>query len=269
MRAEADPDDSQKQQELAKAHHNLGEVLLSRKRIDDAHLQFEDGLKIRRNLAEAAPKNEGRQHDLVFSHYALGIVEFLAGRFQPAMTHYQDGIVVLDRMIADDQDVANCKIVKEELERDAQGCGNAILATRDWETLLKADAKKLPELLSIRVTELAKRGQLADVAQAGSKLRELAETAENGTGINQKAGLFYNAACAYSLSSMLVSKGKPQLTAAEQIEQMKYLDLSLDCLKEAVAAGYSDFHHMLRDPDLAPLRKFPEFQALVKQRSKK
>ena len=269
LRAEADPDDSQKQQELAKAHHNLGEVLLSRKRIDDAHLQFEDGLKIRRNLAEAAPKNEGRQHDLVFSHYALGIVEFLAGRFQPAMTHYQDGIVVLDRMIADDQDVANCKIVKEELERDAQGCGNAILATRDWETLLKADAKKLPELLSIRVTELAKRGQLADVAQAGSKLRELAETAENGTGINQKAGLFYNAACAYSLSSMLVSKGKPQLTAAEQIEQMKYLDLSLDCLKEAVAAGYSDFHHMLRDPDLAPLRKFPEFQALVKQRSKK
>jgi hypothetical protein len=126
------------------------------------------------------------------------------------------------------------------------------------------DSRVLPVLLSLRTTELARRGQLADVAQAGAKLRELAETAENGTRIDQKAALFYNAACAYSLSSMLVSKARPQLTEEEQMARK-----SLDCLKEAVDAGYDEFHHMLRDTDLAPLRKLPEFQELLKQRPKK
>ena len=51
--------------------------------------------------------------------------------------------------------------------------------------------------------------------------------------------------------------------------RLKSLDLSLACLKEAVAAGYDDFEHMQQDSDLTPLRELPEFPALLKQRPQK
>ena len=34
-------------------------------------------------------------------------------------------------------------------------------------------------------------------------------------------------------------------------------------LREAIAAGWRDFAHMQKDPDLAPLRDLPEFKALL------
>lgn len=64
--------------------------------------------------------------------------------------------------------------------------------TGDWETLLKADAEALPVLLTNRVTLLAKRGRVADVAQAGAKLRELEP---------KTSGNLYKAACAYGLAN--------------------------------------------------------------------
>ena len=36
-------------------------------------------------------------------------------------------------------------------------------------------------------------------------------------------------------------------------------------LREAVALGYRDFDWMQQDPDLEPLKKSPEFQALLEQ----
>ncbi|MFM9962485.1 MAG: TPR end-of-group domain-containing protein [Planctomycetaceae bacterium] len=85
----------------------------------------------------------------------------------------------------------------------------------------------------------------------------------------QKGGMLDNAACAYSLCATLSLKDKPQPTDSETAEQQKYLDLSLACLKEALAAGYDNFDQIQQDTDLTPLRKLPEFQSLLKQRSEK
>ncbi|MFM9962483.1 MAG: hypothetical protein ACKV2Q_14825 [Planctomycetaceae bacterium] len=40
-------------------------------------------------------------------------------------------------------------------------------------------------------------------------------------------------------------------------------------MKEAVTAGDDNFEHIEQDTDLTPLRKLPEFQALLKQRPEK
>jgi hypothetical protein len=37
---------------------------------------------------------------------------------------------------------------------------------------------------------------------------------------------------------------------------------SLATLREAIAAGWKDFDHIQKDPDLAPLRDLPEFKTL-------
>ncbi|MEI8380514.1 MAG: hypothetical protein WCJ09_10320 [Planctomycetota bacterium] len=54
----------------------------------------------------------------------------------------------------------------------------------------------------------------------------------------------YNAASAFSPCGGLVVRDKPQPTESELVEQKKYLDQALICLKGAVAAGYDNFNHM-------------------------
>ncbi|MFM9962479.1 MAG: protein kinase domain-containing protein [Planctomycetaceae bacterium] len=268
--AEADPNDAQNQRNLSIFLDQLGEVYLKLGRTDDALTQFQDRLKISRVLAEADPNSAEKQRDLMVSHYKLGEVEVQAGRFDAARERFQAGVAVLDRMIAKKQNAAASQQDKTVLEGRIQFCAAAALATGDWDALLKTDAQTLPNLLSIRATELAKRGQLTDVVQAGDKLRELAETAKpKATGLAalfagkepRKHDLLYRTACAYGLCATLSLKDKPQPTEAEQTERKKYIDRSLACLKEAVAAGYDDFEHMQQDSELTPLRELPEFQA--------
>jgi len=103
---------------------------------------------------------------------------------------------------------------------------------------------------------------VSDVAQAGAQLRELAVDAEPGEANEQKGGMLYNAACAYALCATLSVQDKPHPTEAEQGEQNRYRELSLACLKDAIAGGYQEFAHMRQDSDLTSLHGLPEFEAL-------
>jgi serine/threonine protein kinase len=127
------------------------------------------------------------------------------------------------------------------------------LATGDWDTLLKVDAKALPDLLALRATEMLKRGELANAVQAANKLREWTPKDKNN---------LYNAACVYARCAEFVTKDKPAPTDVEQAERLKFLNLALDTLKQSLAAGWDDFAHIRKDDDLKPLRGLPEFEAL-------
>ena len=54
---------------------------------------------------------------------------------------------------------------------------------------------------------------------------------------------FYNLACSYSL--------------------LRRTNEAFNSLKKALALGYNDFSHMLKDPDLEHLRSTPRFRALI------
>ena len=68
-------------------------------------------------------------------------------------------------MIARGQNAEQSTCEKAILVPRLQFC-MATLATGDWDRLLKVDAGVLPELLSLRITEMVRQGKLADVAQA-------------------------------------------------------------------------------------------------------
>ncbi|MBI5757888.1 MAG: tetratricopeptide repeat protein [Planctomycetales bacterium] len=251
--ADVDPNDAQIQRDLSLSFNKLGDVFLTLGRTADALSQFQELLKRRRATAEADPNDAQKQHDLMYSHYKLGEVYVQTGQFDQAREWYVQGVAVLDGMIAKGQSTKLSQQGKEFLEQRRQFCTVAKLATGDWDALLKADAKVLPQLLILRATEMLKRGELVHAVQAGDRLRELTPKDKNN---------LYNAACVYARCAEFVTKDKPDPTDAEQAGRQKFLNLAIDCLKESLAAGWDDFDHLRKDEDLTPLRSLPEFQML-------
>lgn len=118
---------------------------------------------------------------------------------------------------------------------------------------MSSDIEKLSGLLSVRSREFAIRGYLSQADQAAAKLRELEpKTMET----------LYTAGEAYARCAALVVRGKPEPPEAERAERQKYVDLMLECLKEAVAAGFADFDRLRQESVFMPFHDLPEFQAL-------
>ena len=109
-------------------------------------------------------------------------------------------------------------------------------------------------MLEMRGTQSVQAGRAADAVQAVAKLREL------GTAT---AGQLYNAACVYSLCAAAIKPEPDPLTAEQSAARQQHIADALATLREAIAAGYKDFAHMQKDPDLIPLRELPEFKALL------
>ncbi len=185
----------------------------------------------------------------MFSHYKLGELRVKLLQFESALAQFGAGIALLDAMIARGLNADQSTREKAILVARLQFC-LATLATGDWDRILKIDAGVLPRLLSLRATEMARQGKLADVAQAGAKLREL----KPSTNVN-----LYNAACAFGLCAGLVVRASAK---PEEAEARRYRDLAIACLRGAIAAGYKNFDHMRRDDDLKPLHGVPEFENL-------
>lgn len=252
--AETDPRDDQEQFSLLNSFDYLGRMYLENGRTIDALRQFDVVLKIRGVLAEADPLDPERQLHFAVSHRNVAELEVQLDQFDAAMDHYNQGIDILNEMIEKNLLAESAAEEKEVVQSRISICRGAALLIGDWESLLNfVDARMLPTLLGRRARELAKRGRLAGVVQAAAKLREIDP---------QTKGNLYNAACAYGLCATLVVKDKPAPTDVEQAEQQKYLDLSLACLKEAIAAGYDNFDHLRKDTDLTALHGLPEYEAL-------
>ncbi len=53
------------------------------------------------------------------------------------------------------------------------------------------------------------------------------------------------------------------MTVEQQTQRQDFIDLAIACLRESIAAGWTDFDHMQQDPDLAVLRDLREFEELM------
>ena len=234
----------------------LGALLVQRGQPGDAEqalTHYTRELEINEDLLKRNPDSAQTARDVTVSRYKLGELDVKAQRFGSAIAHFDAGIAVLDGMIARRLDAEAAAREKAFLVSRREFCVASPLAVGAWDAVLKARPNLLPLVLTLRVTALAQQGRLADVAQAGAKLREL----EPKTGDN-----LYNAACAYGLCAGLAAKDNTAVSEAADAEHRRYIDLALACLKEAIAADYSDFDHMKQDTDLTVLHNLPEFQRL-------
>jgi len=245
--APAYPSDAPTQRDLSISYDNRGDVQLQSGQVTEALRSYQQGLEIRQKLAAADPTDAQAQFDLYISHHKIAFVHQKQKLYEQAIESYGRGLKVLQALKGQNRLVpANEKWIGI-LEQAIQQCQHAVTALGDWKTLLEQPAELLPVLLDLRATELVQEGRTAEAVQAVAKLREL------GTAT---AGQLYNAACVYSLCAGRLGAA-PSLLAEQIAERQKHIDHALATLREAIAAGWKEFDHMQKDPDIAVLRDLP------------
>jgi tetratricopeptide (TPR) repeat protein len=265
--AESNPGDAQAQRDLSISYNKLGDVTLQLGQTADALKCYQDGLEISRRLAESNAGDAQAQRDLMYSHYKLARAERQQFEHTAAQTQYQEAIEVLERMLKrgllKEQTDREMQIIK----REAASCAQAAIALAGLKEIDEADVNSRPTLLYLRCYELARKGEVAAVAEAADKLQQLA---------GENADQLYNAACGYSLcvrvfdtpprgGVFLPPEEFRELPPDEPAAREKYIKLALETLARAIAAGCNNADQLRQDDDLTPLRPLPEFQKLLEK----
>lgn len=257
--ASANPTDAQAQRDLRLLYDRLGKVSLQMGQVTEALAFYQQSVDIRKSLAAVDPTDAQAQRYLIFSHVNVGETHRQLLDYPASIASYQAGLKVAAA-------VQKRGLLKDSVEPLIQALDQKMttsriqqVATGDWETVLK-QAMKSPVLLYHRAAVFAKRKKFDEAAQAAAKYQEIAQAATEG-----QADQLYNAARAYGLCAAAVQPAEGEtLTEEQQTRREGFLDLSLACLKEAIAAGYDNFERARKDSDLAALRELPEFQKLIK-----
>ena len=224
--AEADPDHFEVKRDLSVSYDGLGDVRLRLDAYDAALKEYRASREILWELAQSDPGNAQAQNDLVVSHFKLGETHRSSHALTEAVGEYQSGIAVLDRMIDADQNVTQSRETRRLLDDQMRSATETLaLACGDWDRLLRQPAGQLPRLLAVRCVESASKGQTQVVAQAARELRKLTPLTPES---------LYQAACAFAWCASTKAVGGKQ-------DEQQLLELSLQCLHEAIDAGFDNF----------------------------
>ncbi len=253
----ADPISILAQRDLSVSNGMLGGVYLHLSEPQLALACFQRAHDIFVRLATVDPANATTQWDLAISHYKLGTTCRALLDFDRAQSHYVTAIDVLAGMIENDQNAEQSQqrmtFLQNELRIVEREAAQVKVVLADWDTFLTEPGAR--SRLSLRITHLARTSRFDEIPQAAAMLRVL--DSENPTNL-------YNAACGYALcANAIYAAEEGSLTRNQQTQRQEYIDLALACLRESIAAGWSDFDHMQQDPDLVVLRDLREFEEVL------
>jgi tetratricopeptide (TPR) repeat protein len=221
--ADANPSVTRFQSDLASSYQVLGYHLQLAGKSADALTAFKRALTIRQSLADANLNATDFQFDLSHTHQMMAWALKRAGKLAEAADAYERAIAILQK-VAD----ANPSVTR-------------------WQSDLAVDLAQFGALG-------AKTGRTADAVascrQAIAIWTHLSSRIPND---------LYNLACAHSQLAGLAAEPGSGMTAAEgQAEANR----AIDCLRQAVAAGYRRLILLRTDTDLDALRSRPDFQLL-------
>jgi serine/threonine protein kinase/tetratricopeptide (TPR) repeat protein len=256
--AAASPRDAKARFDVLMAYQKLGFCHLKAGDVEAARNFFHKAREGLGKLSAADPDNVGVRAELAAATSNCGWAEKQAKDFARAARYYERGAAILGDL------QARGKIKDQPMyqgwlrlyQREAAVCRGADRAIRDLNFALAQPPEQAAELLQIRSTVLAGRGQHVAAAQAAEKLRELAPQDFNN---------LYEVACCYALCVPGVAPGKrpDQLTPEESAARARYAARAVEALAEAVRRGYRDVGHIEADPDLATIRSDREYQKVI------
>jgi tetratricopeptide (TPR) repeat protein len=231
----------------------LGDVYMQLGDTQQALAAFEDYNTLCKEVLAMGRDNLTTRRELLVSEARLGGVYTELLEFDSAIEHYSAASMILDELIETGIDDAIFRqqrdVVEGELRYLRNTAKNMRAVLSDFDTFIREPGAR--SRLAERISLLAGAGRFDEIPESAAMLRSLdAENPEN----------LYNAACGYSLCANAIAAADGAELPPEQLAQrQEYIDLALACLREAIAAGWSDIEYMQQDPVLDVLRDLPEF----------
>ncbi|MBM4093426.1 MAG: tetratricopeptide repeat protein, partial [Planctomycetes bacterium] len=255
------PGDPGNRVNLSRALHNMSCRLLRHDRLQEAMGPLEEAIRERRQLVLVQPDNLGWRLNLANSLGELGTAHHLMGDHDRAREEYEETLAILTELVdAAPNDLESRRrrsathlfMAKLLLEMN-----DAVAALQQLEDGLHqqehvADAAFLADDHD-RVAELHRWKGMA-LAALGRKEEALAAY-QTAAELWQRIGGHGHVVTARALAACISLA--PDETAVEQFAQR-----ALDALRRAVAQNAVDLETLDTDPDLAPLRKRAEYEAI-------
>jgi serine/threonine-protein kinase len=269
----ANPTVTRLQANWANVHINIGALRLDLGQPEAALTAYQKALAIYQKLGDANPLLVEYQYALGGIHNNIGLLLSQINKRSEAVASYQHTLAIFEKL-AD----ANPKVpgyrravgmslnnLGEEQTKAGQlldGIATCERARDIHQTLVTAypSVTDYKNGLAFSLSNLGRAQQRAgqDNAAVASLRRTVALRGELPT-ISLEAR--YDQACNHALLATLAQSKASGLTAAEGEAAV---ELSLETLRKAVAAGYANLARLRTDTDLAVLRQRPEFQNLLK-----
>jgi serine/threonine protein kinase/tetratricopeptide (TPR) repeat protein len=254
--AEIDPSDAQAQRDLSVTYINLGDVRRETGALAEARRYYEKAHAMREKVAAGNSRDTQAQRDLITGHTRLGRTCVAGYQFAEGVQRFEHAQEIVQRLVQEQRLVATDSVVPE-VESLLTGGRRSKSAVEDSEFIAAQPIADRPALLADRACGLAVQEQIADAIAAADMLRNLEP--RNGEHL-------YRAASAYGLCASATGKDQAQLTAEESAQCRKHVELALQTLREALAAGYQDFDRLGNDPSFHLCRDRPEFKDLLATR---
>jgi tetratricopeptide (TPR) repeat protein len=222
--AAAQPNAIQYQFDLARSHDWIGYLLKVSGKPGEALAAFERALAIREKVVEANPNVSQFQFDLAHSINQIGWVLQETGKTAEALAGNERAVAILRKIVeANPSDV----VYQSELALLHGSTGRL-----QWKAGRTADA-----VVSIR--------------RAVATWMRLSQLSPND---------LYNLSCSHAMLASLAAEPNSGMTA---VEGRAEADRAMDCLRQAVAAGYRKLIFLRTDTDLDPLRSRDDFRLLM------
>jgi tetratricopeptide (TPR) repeat protein len=134
-RSETEPDNAERQRDLAVSYDRVGNVLVAQGNLTEALKSYRDDLAIMDHLAKADPNNAGWQYDLGISNERIGNVQMAQGDLAAALKSYEARRNIISRLTT--ADPSNAKW-QRDLSVSYNKVGDVLRAQGDLVAALKS-----------------------------------------------------------------------------------------------------------------------------------
>jgi serine/threonine protein kinase len=287
----------QYRQELARSHYNLGNRLADEDKFAETEAAYRASLVLYEKLAADYPGVPEYRRGLAGSHYNLAGLLADQGKRAEAESEYRAALTVFEKLAADNPRVpayaaglggsysdlgtlvsergepaaaldwyakaiatlgpvhrANPRLVDpRRFLRNSYGSRAVDLARLGRPAEAVADFDRALALDNGSKGTALRVGRVGALARAGEATKALAAADELAGADQLTAGQHYDLTCVYALAAARLPPADADRAAAK----------ATAALRQAIAAGYRDFPHVLKDDDLAAIRGLDDFAALL------
>lgn len=244
--------------DVARSFNALGEVEFRARNWPAARAHFTAALDLCRAVQSAHPENPGFQRELANTLGNFGTFDVRTAELAAARDHLELYLKIMEDLATADPRNAQYQrylgLAHYRMGTLARLLRDEDLARRSdkvcleiREKLAAADAKNERRQMEL-ILALPRCGQRERAAR-------LAEQIQNGKNVDREI-LFEIAQCYSQCATAAVDN-------ADECRQ--YLNHAITALRKAVALGFTDEVLLETEPDLAPLRSLPDYQALLTQ----